>query len=675
MGLGNRKATAKNKGSNFNYEHRHLQLLGVISNSLGGGSGPALATETTLQSVLGTLTSLFAEQRLDFEVKCIQDANGDKYLMRISWDDASNAYTVDYIDGTGAVVTPVGAIEICSPDVLLQAILTEMQAANVTLNTVSTDIASLLTAFVGTDFATETTLASLEVCCQVNGTTLSSVLTELQTLNSVDFATESTLANLLTSSQLIEGLITTLNGTDFATETTLASLASSNSTLLNAILGGLATNTTTLSADLSNIITEIQTCCTTLQTELQNFATQNNSDLGNVITELQTINTSLGAIDTNISLVVTELQTLNAIDFATEATLQALNTIATANGVTLTAIDTVLTNIFNQNKSSISGSCVIDSGGNTYTLLIKLNEVADTTSVSYLDATGASVVPGPGLTFCDPTSVLNSILAQVSIKTRQVCDRVEVDIDGNPSAGTGFFRNFPIVLKYTETNVGVETIVDTRGYDVSAYTLQGSIEACPEVLCCEEWALPVANRRAIFKAPDYVAYLAKNTDAFQQGISNIQWDITAFTIDGVAQPGTGSSFILTPGNIQFVECTVDTINSCNNVGANTTENGFSNFATFLNTLTTNPTTAFYTYANTQNSSGGENHFAVDLVNTEDFVLDIFKREAGSNNPINRYVFEYFSSSDSTRLTVYAPDGITVNVSNVNSNDYTDLLVI
>lgn len=194
MGLGNGNSNSGNKGSNFNYELRHLRLLGNINAALGGG----LATEATLQSVLATLTSLLAEQRLDFEVKCIQDSNGDKYLMRISWDDAADTYTVDYIDGTGAVVVPVGAIEICSPDVLLQTIITELQTANTTLTATAADIASLLAAFTGTDFATETTLASLEACCTANGITLGDILTELTTLNAVDFSTEATLQDVLT---------------------------------------------------------------------------------------------------------------------------------------------------------------------------------------------------------------------------------------------------------------------------------------------------------------------------------------------------------------------------------------------------------------------------------------------------------------------------------------------
>lgn len=128
MGLGNGNPKSGDRGSNFNYEFRTLQVLGEILNSLsssGGSSGGA--TETTLSQVLTTLNNLYSEQRLDFETRSVKDSLGNIYLMRISWDDSANSYAIDYIDGSGSVVTPTAPIQIYNTDGILTSILTELQ--------------------------------------------------------------------------------------------------------------------------------------------------------------------------------------------------------------------------------------------------------------------------------------------------------------------------------------------------------------------------------------------------------------------------------------------------------------------------------------------------------------------------------------------------------------------
>jgi len=118
-----------------------LKCLGVLA---GGGAG--LATEATQLNVLSTLTDILGEQQIEFSVKCIEDANGDIYLLRIRWDeDAGGGYTYDYIDAAGNVVVPVAPLKICDPNALLNAIVTELQTLN------------------STDFATETTLTAIQV--------------------------------------------------------------------------------------------------------------------------------------------------------------------------------------------------------------------------------------------------------------------------------------------------------------------------------------------------------------------------------------------------------------------------------------------------------------------------------------------------------------------------------
>lgn len=132
MGLGNGNSKSRDMGSNFNYQFRSLQVLGEILNSLassGGSSGSSSggATETTLSQVLTTLNNLYSEQRLDFETRSVKDSSGNIYLMRISWDDSADSYTIDYIDGSGSVVTPTAPIQIYNTDGILTSILTELQ--------------------------------------------------------------------------------------------------------------------------------------------------------------------------------------------------------------------------------------------------------------------------------------------------------------------------------------------------------------------------------------------------------------------------------------------------------------------------------------------------------------------------------------------------------------------
>lgn len=112
-----------------------LHILKCLGTLAGGGAG--LATETTQLNVLSTLTDILGEQQIEFSVKCIEDANGDIYLLRIRWDeDAGGGYTYDYIDAAGNVVVPVAPLKICDPNALLNAIQVLLTGSTRTHNTV-----------------------------------------------------------------------------------------------------------------------------------------------------------------------------------------------------------------------------------------------------------------------------------------------------------------------------------------------------------------------------------------------------------------------------------------------------------------------------------------------------------------------------------------------------------
>jgi len=124
-----------------------------------------VATETTLQTVSNTLTSLLAENKLDFELRSVVDDNGDVFQLRGTLDEETGVYSWDYIDAAGAVAVPVAPVEFINPEGLLTVIYSELQTLN------------------ATDFATAASQAL--------------ALAELQTLNAKDFATETTLALLV----------------------------------------------------------------------------------------------------------------------------------------------------------------------------------------------------------------------------------------------------------------------------------------------------------------------------------------------------------------------------------------------------------------------------------------------------------------------------------------------
>lgn len=102
----------------------------LFSSESSGGGGAAGATEANqvlqiqeLQQIVTLFTDLYAEQRIDFEVKQVEDSNGDIFLLRITWDENNSTYTIDYVDAQGNSATPVGVIKFLSPNALLQNVI------------------------------------------------------------------------------------------------------------------------------------------------------------------------------------------------------------------------------------------------------------------------------------------------------------------------------------------------------------------------------------------------------------------------------------------------------------------------------------------------------------------------------------------------------------------------
>lgn len=221
---------------------------------------------------------------------------------------------------------------------------------------------------------------------------------------------------------------------------------------------------------------------------------------------------------------------------------------------------------------------------------------------------------------------LQALFDEVNLRKRNVCDLVEVDIDGIPTPGTSIFRNFYIVRKFTQNVAGTEVLVNYFNVDGSPYVVLGTIQPCPEVLCCEDWTELVVDARLSFKQFDNYFYLNDLGESFQQGTSDIIIEIEDFKIDGVAQQGVGNLMTLTPGNIQFVETQVDS-DIFNNVSIGTTENNYKNISDFFNSAVDNPLNKFYPYGDSTFGGAGENNLVVEIDITQDFLLVFRKTDA------------------------------------------------
>lgn len=217
-----------------------LSALKDLLTSIGGGAD--LATETTLTSVSNTLSSLLAENKLDFELRSVKDANNDIYQLRGTLDEETGVFTWDYIDSSGAVSVPVAPVEFLNPDLLLNAIITELQTLNAG--------GQLLTeaTFSAEDFATETTLTALTAKLNSLGQKASAVSAP------VVLSTEQE-AILVTIDAVLDSIkLDTANLSSAATEATLTA-TNALLTTIDTVLDNILLDTTAIAADTSTLST------------------------------------------------------------------------------------------------------------------------------------------------------------------------------------------------------------------------------------------------------------------------------------------------------------------------------------------------------------------------------------------------------------------------------------
>lgn len=144
MSAGNLK-TQGNKGNNFPFQFRNLQLLGEIAASVAGIIPPGgLATEATALSILAAI-----QNGRDFEQNLVIDtggvgcpANCPTYVEIRIWNGVGFDPPT-YYNAAGAVVVPVGPLEYVNPQFTLEDILQQSVATNALLTTIDADTSNL----------------------------------------------------------------------------------------------------------------------------------------------------------------------------------------------------------------------------------------------------------------------------------------------------------------------------------------------------------------------------------------------------------------------------------------------------------------------------------------------------------------------------------------------------
>ena len=169
MSIGNNKSNG-NKGNNFPYQakvltglQQALELMGplgketTLAQLLQDFNAEDFATEATLQSVLAAI-----QNGSDYEAKLVVDNNGATWLEVRIWNPDTSTFDapVYYAAGSNTAGTPATPINYINPLTLLATV-----ANNTTgLSTEATLelVRLLLVSLDGKDFATQTTLASVD---------------------------------------------------------------------------------------------------------------------------------------------------------------------------------------------------------------------------------------------------------------------------------------------------------------------------------------------------------------------------------------------------------------------------------------------------------------------------------------------------------------------------------
>lgn len=132
MSLGDNRYNEGTKKSNWKYEFASLTQLSNIASSVAGG-----ATEATLLMVLSAL-----QNGQEFEQNLVMDLGGagcpgncPTYLQVRIFNDVTHTFDPPiYYNASGAVVVPVGPLQLVNPQFVLESMLTQLTAINTDLD-------------------------------------------------------------------------------------------------------------------------------------------------------------------------------------------------------------------------------------------------------------------------------------------------------------------------------------------------------------------------------------------------------------------------------------------------------------------------------------------------------------------------------------------------------------
>ena len=272
MGLGNGNPKSGNKGSNFNYEMRHLQILGNLIATVTPPAG-GLATEATLISVLN---SIIASDQ-DIEILLVRDTgNSDEVVQQIT-NYETGVPVVTYKDVNGAAYVPVGPLEYLDPSAVLNLMLTELLNQGLTLDSIELLITTIDTVLDAIKLDT----ANLDVALSTRASeaTLLSTNTLLTIIDAVLDTIKTDTGNMLTS---------------LATEATLLDVETA--------IDAVKLDTAAMVIDLAAI--EV------LITSANALLTLMASDLAGINTQIQLTNIELGNIKVDTGNIATDTSTL-----------------------------------------------------------------------------------------------------------------------------------------------------------------------------------------------------------------------------------------------------------------------------------------------------------------------------------------------------------------------------
>jgi hypothetical protein len=474
MSIGKRPSEG-NRGNDLSFRSKVLRGLAAIAGNTGATG--LLNQEITQLAVLNTLQNLLAENKLDFEIKSVKDANGDIFQLRGTLDEETGVFTWDYIDAEGNAYSalnqpggPQGSVEFLNPDGLLSAILIELEAFNDKFITevdddaiaveqeLPTNINLLYGAYEGE--GTEWERIQTDGNGQLKG--IQDIITELQGINLDTNGLNQEDTQVLVKAVLDVIQTNTLNTANGITTANVTLNDIENELIaLNNTAGTLATQAT-----LNALLTAFNA---------EDFATSAKQDtlLSNIITRLNTLGQKVSAASAPVVLSTEQEAIFDAIKtavenidsdlgtggLALETTQVAIQNLITSTNALLTTIDADTSNLDVLLSTRAADASVLA----TNALLTTIDGVLDAIKVD----TGALVVDVAAIEVLITTT--NSLLTTID----GVLDAIKLDT-----------ANLDVALSTVATEVTLNSLLTAfNNEDFASQTTLAAILAC---LCTDE---------------------------------------------------------------------------------------------------------------------------------------------------------------------------------------------